>query len=73
MCMCMCMSDVRKKGGISVILRGYLCYLRGVSLLLHFLRVLCGKARSYALRLNTLNTVKGYRPPLDVGGYTFLK
>ena len=54
----------KKEGGISVILRGYLCYFRGVSLLLPFLRALYFKGRSYVLRLNTLNTVKGYRPPL---------
>jgi len=54
-----------KKGGISVILRGYLCYFRGVSLLFPFLRALCFKARRAVLRLNTINTVKWYTPPIE--------
>ena len=47
-----------QKGGISVILGGYLCYFRGVSLLLAFLRALRNKAQRDLLRPNTINTVK---------------
>ena len=55
---------VKTEGGISVILRGYLGYFRGVSRLLPFLRALCYKARRPVLRPNTINTVKWYMPPL---------